>query len=202
MIIININANFDILYYLSNSVIKYKEQTTFEINTMLYLSQLLSIYDGHTTSKWGYLFTRNKFGAPISMEVLQELDNFSSSGALRKDDDGYYSVSNEAMSLTVGKLEKSYMFEWRTKYILTSIDSILTKSFPIVIDAIQQEPGINLMDKINRTSVLHNSETASLLFDDFKSIRDAVGGSNVNLVVPASLWLDCLAIHAQQEVPH
>lgn len=42
----NICANFDILFYLSHPRNKYAEQTLFEINTMLYLAELLSIYDG------------------------------------------------------------------------------------------------------------------------------------------------------------
>ena len=40
----NICANFDILFYLSHPRNKYAEQTLFEINTMLYLAELLSIY--------------------------------------------------------------------------------------------------------------------------------------------------------------
>lgn len=199
MIIININANFDILYYLANSVSRYADQTVFEINTMLYLSQLLCLYDGNTTSRWGYLFTRSKFGAPISKEILEELDMLSSSGALERDDNGYYRLSDFSSVSIVEKLEGSYMFEWRTKYILASIDSILTKPFPKVIDAIQYEPGIRMLEAINRTSILHGDSSADLLFEDFRIIRGIVDSPNVDLVVPASLWIDYLAMQALQE---
>lgn len=198
MIIININANFDILYYLSNSVSKFADQTAFEINTMLYLSQLLSIYDGNTTSKWGYLFTRSKHGAPISIEVLGELERLSTIGILEKDDNGYYRVYDSTSKNLVHQLEKSFTFEWRTKYIMTSIDSILTKPFPIVVDAVQYEPGISLFENLNRTSILHGDFSADLLFEDFKSIREVVNDPNIDLIVPASLWIDCLAIQAQE----
>lgn len=198
----NINANFDVLYYLANSAIKYREQTTFEINTMLYLSQLLSIYDGNTTSKWGYLFTINKFGAPISIEVLNEIDRLYSIGVLEKDSNNYYRLSCSKSISIVDKLQMSHVFEWRTKYIMVSIDSILTKPFPKVVDAIQHEPGISSLGEIKRTSILHKDCSSDILFNDFKSIREAVGESNINLVVPASLWIDCLSLQAQQEGTH
>ena len=54
----NICANFDILFYLSHPRNKYAEQSLFEINTMLYLAELLSIYDGNNAQKWGYGFAR------------------------------------------------------------------------------------------------------------------------------------------------
>lgn len=163
---------------------------------MLYLSQLLSIYDGNTTSKWGYVFTRNKYGAPISIEVLEELEMLSSRQILERDVDGYYRLSSPIEHIKA--LEQSYMFEWRTKYIMTSIDSILTKPFPNVIDAIQYEPGISLLEKINRTSILHNDVSSDLLFDDFKEIRDVLNDIAIDLIVPASLWIDCLIAQGQR----
>lgn len=200
MIIINICANFDILYYLSNSITRYAAQTAFEINTMLYLSQLLSLYDGNTTSKWGYLFTRNKFGAPISIEILKELERFSTSGVLEQESNGYYRLSDSFSKNIIDKLAKSHVFEWRTKYIRTSIDSILTKPFPKVIDAIQYEPGIRMLEEINRTSILHGNISADLLFKDFKVIREIIDNPNIDLLIPASLWIDYLEIQATQGV--
>lgn len=200
MIYININANFDILYYLSNSLNRYADQTAFEINTMLYLSQLLSLYDGNSTSKWGYLFTRSRFGAPICKEILDELDVFLSNGVLVRDENGYYHLPNSSSVNIIHKLGQSYKFMWRTKYIISSIDSILTKPFPKVIDAIQQEPGIRLLEELNKTSILHGDVSADLLFEDFKVIRAIVDDPNTDLVVAASLWIDCLAMQALQEV--
>ena len=71
----NICANFDILFYLSHPRNKYAEQTLFEINTMLYLAELLSIYDGCNAQKWGYGFARNKYGAPVSIERFYQYQN-------------------------------------------------------------------------------------------------------------------------------
>lgn len=199
MIIINIYANFDVLYYLSNSVTRYAEQTAFEINTMLYLSLLLSLYDGNATPEWGYLFTRSKFGAPISIEIIEELDRFSINGVLKQEENGYYRLTDSSFENMVDELAKSHMFKWRTKYIRASIDSVLTKPFPRVIDAIQYEPGIRMLKELNRTSVLHGKVSTKLLFEDFKVIREIVNSPNIDLIVPASLWIDYLAMQATQE---
>lgn len=164
---------------------------------MLYLSQLLSVYDGETTTKWGYFFTRNKYGAPFSMEIMEELDKLYTVGILKKDANDYYRLPDGAAQPLVSNLSKSYMFEWRTKYIMTAIDSILTKPFPLVIDAIHHEPGISTMEKINRTSILHADISSGPLFEDFKSIREVISNSQTDLIVPASLWIDCLSIQAQ-----
>ena len=86
----NICANFDILFYLSHPRNKYAEQTLFEINTMLYLAELLSIYDGCNAQKWGYGFARNKYGAPVSIELMEEVEFLCAKGYLSKDSSGYY----------------------------------------------------------------------------------------------------------------
>ncbi len=166
---------------------------------MLYLAQLLSIYDGNTTVKWGYLFTRNKYGAPISIEILEEIEVLCSKGYLVEDDSGYYCLADTSSADFIQQLEKSYIFGWKTKYIMTALDSLLTKPFPKVVNAIQYEPGINLLDKINRTSVLLDNSSINLLFDDFKIIKEVINDTNINLVVPASLWIDYLSIQTQQE---
>ncbi len=92
----NICANFDILFYLSHPRNKYAEQTLFEINTMLYLAELLSIYDGCNAQKWGYGFARNKYGAPVSIELMEEVEFLCAKGYLSKDSSGYYRISDTA----------------------------------------------------------------------------------------------------------
>lgn len=166
---------------------------------MLYLAQLLSIYDGCTTVKWGYLFTKTKYGAPISIEILEEIEALCSKGYLVEDDSGYYCLTDALCADIIPQLEQSYIFGWKTKYIMTALDSLLTKPFPKVVNAIQYEPGINLLNKINRTSVLLDGSSTNLLFDDFKIIKEVINDANIDLIVPASLWIDYLTIQAQQE---
>ena len=103
----NICANFDILFYLSHPRNKYAEQTLFEINTMLYLAELLSIYDGCNAQKWGYGFARNKYGAPVSIELMEEVEFLCAKGYLSKDSSGYYRISDTASLNSILSISKS-----------------------------------------------------------------------------------------------
>lgn len=189
----NICANFDILFYLSHPRNKYAEQTLFEINTMLYLAELLSIYDGCNTQDWGYSFARNKYGAPVSIELMDEVDFLCAKGYISKDNSGYYRVSETASLNSILSLSQSSFLGWRTKYIEAVFDSLLTKSFPRVVGAIQNEPGISLLESINRTSTLLESSLVSVLYEDFGVLREIIGDPQIDLVVPASLWIDYLS---------
>jgi len=191
---VNINANFDVLYYLTHPRNQYIEQTLYEINTMLYLAELLSIYDGCNSLDWGYEFTRNKYGAPISVELIEEVDFLCSKGLLVKDALGYYKISQGASFDTIQSLSKSKVLGWKTKYIEAVFDSLLTKSFPKVVSAVQNEPGISLLEKIGRTSTLLQSSLVDVLYDDFRILQEIIGDSPIDLVVPASLWIDYLSL--------
>lgn len=160
----NICANFDILFYLSHPRNKYAEQTLFEINTMLYLAELLSIYDGCNAQKWGYGFARNKYGAPVSIELMEEVEFLCAKGYLSKDSSGYYRISDTASLNSILSISKSGILGWRSKYIEVVFDSLLTKSFPRVVRAVQNEPGISLLESINRTSTLLESSLINALY--------------------------------------
>ena len=190
----NINANFDILYYLTHPRNKYIEQTLYEINTMLYLAELLSIYDGCNSMDWGYEFTRNKYGAPISVELIKEVDFLCSKGVLLKDSLGYYKISPKASLESILLLSESKMLGWKTKYIEAVFDSLLTKSFPKVVSAVKNEPVISLVEKIGRTSTLLQSNLVDVLYNDFQILQEIIGDSQIDLVVPASLWIDYLSM--------
>lgn len=190
----NVCANFDILFYLSHPRNKYNEQTLFEINTMLYLAELLSIYDGRNTQDWGYGFARNKYGAPVSIELSEEVDFLCRKGYLSIDNSGYYQISDITSLDSILSLSASCVLGWRTKYIEAVFDSLLTKSFPRVVSAVQNEPGISFLESINRTSTLLESSLVNVLYEDFLVLQEIIGDPKIDLVVPASLWIDYLSV--------
>lgn len=190
----NIYANFDVLYYLSHPRNKYREQTLLEINTMMYLAELLSIYDGQKASKWGYAFSRNKYGAPISAEIMSEMHLLCSKGIVNEDEKGYYHIVDIAEMGYVNALAASSMMGWRTTYIDTVLDSLLTKPFPKVVSAVHNEPGISLLNSVGRTSSLLEGNMINDLYDDFQALKEVINNSQVGLLVPASLWIDYLSV--------
>lgn len=190
----NVYANFDILYFLSHPRNTYFEQTAFEINAMLYLAELLSIYDGNNSTAWEYSFARNKYGAPMSVELLKELELLTSKGFLIVDDAGYYRISDEVDVSYIDRLSRSSMLGWRTRFIDTVLDSLLTKSLPRVIAAIQKEPGIALLENIDRTSSLLDPGQIEELYNDFGALKAVINNPEIDLIVPASLWIDYLTV--------
>ena len=71
------------------------------------------------------------------------------------------------------------------------------QSFPRVVRAVQNEPGISLLESINRTSTLLESSLINALYEDFGVLKEIIGDPQIDLVVPASLWIDYLSVQKQ-----
>ena len=192
----NIFANFDILYLMLKVRIKYCELNIYEINVLLYLAQLLSIYDGNLSSKWEYVFISNEYGSPLSNDVLLEIKSLCENKKILQNNDGFYSISeNDRFESFINGLSNQYRLKWRTKYTQCAIDSIMLKTLPQITNSIQNEPGISTLKSLNRYSVLHDDSDKAIdsLFDDFKILKDIVGDSRKQILVPASIWIEYLS---------
>lgn len=192
---INIYANFDILFLLKNMKIKYKELSFYEISVLLYLSKLLSIYDGNISSSWKYDFTNSESGAPISRDILNELETLSEVGKIETKDNLYFNLNDVTVTGKIELLSQQYIFNWRTKYIECSINATLTKSIPKVLNAIQNEPGIRYYKQLERSGVLHDESDKEIdgLFSDFTVLKEVAGDSREQILVPASIWIEYLS---------
>ena len=69
--------------------------------------------------------------------------------------------------------------------------------YPRVVRAVQNEPGISLLESINRTSTLLESSLINALYEDFGVLKEIIGDPQIDLVVPASLWIDYLSVQKQ-----
>lgn len=175
--------------------IKYKELSFYEISVLLYLSKLLSIYDGNISSSWKYDFTNSESGAPISRDILNELRNLSETGKIETNDNFYFNLEDVTVTNKLELLSQQYIFNWRTKYIECSINATLTKSIPKVLNAIQNEPGIRYYKQLERSGVLHDESDKEIdgLFSDFSVLKEVVGDSREQILVPASIWIEYLS---------
>ena len=121
---------------------------------------------------------------------MEEVEFLCAKGYLSKDSSGYYRISDTASLNSILSISKSGILGWRSKYIEVVFDSLLTKSFPRVVRAVQNEPGISLLESINRTSTLLESSLINALYEDFGVLKEIIGDPQIDLVVPASLWID------------
>lgn len=193
----NIYANFDLLYLILNTSPKYSELSFYEINVLLYLSKLISIYDGQTAESWKYDFTVSESGAPISKDILIEIENMQSNLILVSSDDIYFSVKNrQFVEAAIANLSLQQMFIRRVKYLKCSVDALLSKTLPTIVNAIQKEPGIKEFRTLDRAGVLHDISDVSEddIFIDFKTLKSIIGESKSDVFVPACIWIDCLSL--------
>lgn len=139
----------------------------------------------------------NQNVCPLCGEHMEEVEFLCAKGYLSKDSSGYYRISDTASLNSILSISKSGILGWRSKYIEVVFDSLLTKSFPRVVRAVQNEPGISLLESINRTSTLLESSLINALYEDFGVLKEIIGDPQIDLVVPASLWIDYLSVQKQ-----
>ena len=192
----NIYANFDLLYLILNIATKYSEISFYEINVLLYLSKLISIYDGRTSESWKYEFTVSESGAPISKDILSEIESMQSNFILDSGDGIYFSIKNRRfVESAITNLSSQQMFIRRVKYLQCAIDALLSKTLPTIVNAMQSEPGIREFRALDRAGILHDISDATEddIFVDFKTLKCIIGEEKSDVFVPACIWIDCLS---------
>jgi len=188
----NTEANFDTLYLVRHLDLRYGGLSTYEINVLLYLSQLLSVYDENSIADWGYYFTHNEYGAPLSTAVIKQIEYLTKTGILSQDESKYVTLYDTLQGFE--QFEHLTVFEWRKKYLNASIILSLSKTIPQISNALQCEPGIRKLAKIKRTSTLYAySDTKhEEVFQDFHIIKSIITTNPGDVLVPASVWIDHL----------
>lgn len=121
--------------------------------------------------------------------------NLSETGKIETNDNFYFNLEDVTVTNKLELLSQQYIFNWRTKYIECSINATLTKSIPKVLNAIQNEPGIRYYKQLERSGVLHDESDKEIdgLFSDFSVLKEVVGDSREQILVPASIWIEYLS---------
>ena len=182
----NFLANFDILYLLKSSNIKYDGLNINEINTLLYISKLMSIYDGKKASDWGYEFSTNAFGGPYSFDIAQELSNLTHKSFIIKKEDCFFFEDK-----LIYELSKLNIFKNRVKYIDIAIKILMLNPLPALCLAIQNEFNVmkNISLKKNEILTIRNDDDTYKLFE---MIRGIYLDKNPQLILPAMAWIKVL----------
>lgn len=188
----NIEANFDILYLLNYANKSYPELHRTEINSLGYLSFLLSIYDGYKTNDWGYRFTYHKYGGPDSSEITKEIESLVSSHIISDDERDYYKLSNlKLVNKKLSYISNSTLMKWRTKYLEASINACMTRSLPLLEKALDYDPAIKSARDTDKRIVINNDYTIGA-FDYLSMLKKAIGDNRDQILIPASVWIDYL----------
>jgi len=165
-----------------------------EIHSFAYLACLLSMYDGHHGSEWGYAFTATPAGAPFAPELADATDRVRSAGLL-VEHRPLFALSDAGRRI-LETLSRLKMLAPRLPYLSAATASAALLPLPSVRDALAHEPQLRAaMDSIGASELLDDAGV-EIVRAQFDAVRDALaadGRSRAGLVVPAVVWLTYLA---------
>lgn len=182
----NIKANFDILYLLKSSSIKYDGLNINEINTMLYIAKLISVYDGKNADDWGYEFTTNIYGGPFSADVVNELIDADNRSLIQRKDGCFYYTDDAVLDLI-----ELNLFNIRVKYIDVAVNVLLLNPLPTLCLAMQNE--FNVLNNVTlRKNEVLNVSKSDATYKLFEMIREIYSSKSTQLILPAMAWIKVL----------
>lgn len=163
-----------------------------EIQMFSYLSCLLSLYKKQPVADWGYSFAGTKHNAPFSKEI-EDAINVSVNFGLLSETNHYIQISsrgaNEYLRLSLLQQNKN-----RDRFIDGACSSILAIPIDILKDSMLNEPGLRISKQLDSPRFLldENNPSLIMLYDQFQILSKSLGQDQVNLIMPAVLWLTFL----------
>lgn len=191
---INVYAHFDIFYILEYLEKEYDEVNIDEVQHMMYLALLLSLFKKNKISDWGYKFIY-KDGLPISSEVLTTIKAMISRNQVEYKNE-YLKLSSSMKKLNIiDRLVNSEKFRGREVYLKAALDATISIPMPIIVRSIEEEPMIKKNTELGdvRTREFLGEGTSSInLYSNFKSIAEVLKDNSSNLWIVSILWLKYL----------
>jgi hypothetical protein len=185
-------AGFDVLRIAALQTESSDGMTEGELHTLAYLGCLLSVYDGHPASWWGYRFTATRAGAPFAYSLSQALDLARDAGLLFKGNRVW--VISERGLVDLQQIAPLILNQRRQPYLEAASGTALAMPLPSLASALSREPGLQRALNFVRTRELLDETGLALLDDQFQALADALQGdaASNDLMVPAVVWLTYL----------
>lgn len=185
----NPEANFDILYVISDLELQYDGLLEQEIQNLLYLASLLSLFDGNPHSMWGYSFI-SVSSLPFSPEIPKQLDIMLRKGFILYELDKY-KLEPKGRDLLL-KIAKFSYVNLRKKYLESCTDAMLTIPLPLFSNSLSKESLLEDMKKHPRRELLGDGIANNLLYKDFESLKKVLGQAVDDLWIVSTLWIKYL----------
>lgn len=186
---INHFALFDILFLGQKLQYKRDDFAASEIQLLCYLSCLLSIYNGKTSNDWGYRFSKNESGYPLSVDINKAL-NFLLKKGMLEGDDKYFRIVESGSSLHTSMSMNSQMYGERLENLEASVNCTSMLPFGAIQVAIHNDPIITSSKSKNSALLLaENIYSTSILHEQFKDLKVALGDQYKSLIIPAITWM-------------
>ncbi len=160
------------------------------LHLFAYLACLLWLYRRHTMADWGYSFVGTELGAPFSLDIDTAIKELRERGyfirvqdRLRVSEDAEEQL-HDFLSLTLNKE--------RVECLHAACSSTSAFSVGIVGAALAQEPELRRARAVPNNRPLLEDVAQSQLYEQFEALRKVLNRENVDLRVPAVVWLTAL----------
>lgn len=191
MFSLKVEANFDVLFTLDRISFTHGPMTIFEIHSLCYLAQLLSVYDGNPMSEWGYYFIYKQSQGLFSREIESEIERLIQHGWIEEEGKDYKKIKLNQKGLSfLQNIQLHKIYKWRKKYLIACADAALSLPLPTVINSLKNEPMIS--NSNDKRELLGTGVDIEMLYEHFDAIKNVLGKDIQDLWAAALLWLEYL----------
>ncbi len=184
----SMDAHFDCLAIGNElSSIRFVGTTEPEFQLLGYLSCLLSLFEQHAASEWGYSFVATPYGYPFSEQIQESIVSLTSSGLFSLSGSQYL-VSDKAKTL-YDNLSQHSIFAKRINPIRSATSCLILFPSGLVQNAVANNKDITSSINFSRTEHLFSDNSVAEIYEIFGQIINILGYVPNDLVVPASIWL-------------
>ena len=187
----NPNAYYDSLA-ICMKLGKYLGNTSItQIHLFAYLSCLLSLFKEHPVSMWGYSFSVTTTSYPYSVDIDEEIINLVNNDCLSR--------NNDCLKVTeLGKeryklLSELSQYTERELFIKGACSTTLALPVGFVRRAVSQESEITHAVALEQRSLLLSEGAVNDIYKQFSTLSSIIGVDTKEMIVPAVLWLTCVA---------
>lgn len=188
-------AIFDVFYLGKNIQDRLNDFNISEIQSMAYLSCLISLYDKNPISFWKYQFIKSENSSPYSLHIHSSVDFLKQNGYIEETTSYYFKLSDKGLN-QLSFFDTLSSFNVRKKYLDIVCKSLSIIPLNLIKASIKEEPIMKSAFHSTGKRILLDTDTPAMkaLYSEFSSLYSALGSEySYNLLAPAIVWLQSLS---------
>lgn len=192
----DIAAIFDALFLISR-LAQHNFPARIDIHTFAYLACLMSIYSGQPANEWGYSFSAVPPTLPYSptldgaIDRLVETDYLKTSKSTDVTNLAEFELTPEG-ERELGFFSTLSLLSRRLQFLDASTSAAVFTSSAAVVNSLANEPQLAAATHLNSSRQLLTESSTARLYDEFEALSQAIGKTDVNLILPASMYVSYL----------
>lgn len=191
-------AMFDLLY-LTNEMNTFRDDSVSlaEIQAAAYVACLMSVFRGRPSASWGYPFFTNSTAAAFSPDLLNAQGRGVSSGVVRSDPSRLQLTTEGERRLA--SLTSMSTLAWRIEFLQGACEAVKALPVASLSAAVSMDPQLALSSLLGIPQRLLDEIGVATIREDFAVLHRQFG-PNVDIIVPAIVWLSFLLANSATEV--